>query len=195
MKFVLFGLIFGLSAVVQGQTVEVRPVDVIYGDEVYRGDHQVVLSSPDAVAIIPAEKAKPQKQLNVIVSADRTKASRLDEMELALREQQIYDEVNRRTEEAPFTVLFTGHIPEEIQQRRLSMMPEVGIFGDQADKLEQDQAILHPPEEQKADVGDFSVIEPGNRVMGTTPEDEEVAPEASAPPLSDEQKLEQLIGG
>lgn len=184
---------FASSAI--AQTVSVETVDVLYGNKVYRGQHQVVRSSPEEVAIIPAEKPQPDTTINMVVSASANKSSYLEESALAKREQEIYDEVNRRTRDALFTVLFTGNIPEEIQQRRLNMMPEVGIFGDQLDKLNADQQALNPEESVEPSEGEFTEVTPGNRVFGEPAP--QVAPES--PPnqaeMTDEQKLEQLIGG
>ncbi len=176
------------------QTITVEPVDVLYGNQVYRGEHQIVRSSPDTVTIIPAEQPNNQDIVNMVVSANPSKSSYLEMSKAAEREQEIYEEVNRRTREAPFTVLFTGNIPEEIQQRRLSMMPEVGIFGDQAEKLERDQAALNPEESVVPDEGQFSEVTPGNQVFGD-PESGATTEESQQAELSDEERLEQLIGG
>lgn len=181
------------------QTVTVEPVDVLYGNKVYRGEHQIVLSSADDVTIIPAEAPNNQDIVNMVVSSNPRKSSYLEESLAADREQEIYEEVNRRTREAPFTVLFTGNIPEEIQQRRLSMMPEVGIFGDQLEKLERDQQTLNPDDDSVSpDEGQFSEVTPGNQVFGdqapAAPASDASGTENQAE-LSDEQKLEQLIGG
>lgn len=180
-----------------GQSIQVQPVEVLYGDQIYRGEHQVVLSTPEDVTIIPAEKARDNAFRNMVVSANPSKLSYLEESKIAKREQEIYTEVNRRTEEAPFTVLFTGHIPEEIQQKRLSMMPEVGIFGDQLDKLKQDQSQLHPESESSnsPDEGQFSEVVPGNRVLGTPTPSQAAPTNTNQAEMSNEQKLEQLIGG
>lgn len=193
-KLMLLTTVAALPAM--AQTVTIESVEVFYGDQVYSGEHQVVYSTPDDVTIIPAEKPKRDVMANMVVSANPSQLSYLEESDIAQREQEIYREVNRRTEEAPFTVLFTGHIPEDIQKRRLSMMPEVGIFGDQLDKLEEDQAELHG----NADEGDFSEVIPGNRVMGEAPEGSSpVTPDQSGASadeqLSNEEKLERLIGG
>lgn len=186
-------------SVVYAQTITVEPVDVLYGNQVFRGEHQIVRSSPDDVTIIPAEAPNNQDIVNMVVSSNPRKSSYLEESLAADREQAIYEEVNRRTREAPFTVLFTGNIPEEIQQRRLSMMPEVGIFGDQLEKLERDQQALNPDDDPVVpDEGQFSEVTPGNQVFGgqapATPANDATGTENQAE-LSDEQKLEQLIGG
>lgn len=178
------------------QTVRVEPVEVMYGNQIYHGDHQVVLSSPEDVTIIPAEQPKNNVIANMVVSANPNKLSYLEESAIAKREQEIYREVNQRTKDSPFTVLFTGHIPEEIQQKRLSMMPEIGIFGDQKDKLDQDQSTLHPESNTALDDGDFTEVVPGNRIQPA----EQSSPVPDAAPinqaeLTNEQKLEQLIGG
>lgn len=178
------------------QTITQEPVEVLYGNRVYSGTHQVVNNTPDNVTVIPAEQPKHNVLANMVVSANPSQLSYLEESNIAKREQEIYSEVNRRTDEAPFTVLFTGHIPEEIQQRRLSMMPEVGIFGDQLEKLEADQAEING----NPDEGEFTEVIPGNRVMGEASLDgSPVAPNQEAAPegesLSNEEKLERLIGG
>ena len=176
------------------QTITREPVEVLYGNRIYSGEHQVVHNTPDEVTVIPAEQPKHAILANMVVSANPSRLSYLEESAISQREQDIYQEVNKRTEEAPFTVLFTGHIPEEIQQRRLSMMPEVGIFGDQLEKLEADQAELHGD----PDAGEFTEVIPGNRVMGelnTDPSVEPAQPADDAASLSKEEKLEKLIGG
>lgn len=176
------------------QTITIEPVDVLYGNQVYRGEHQIVRSSPEAVAIIPPEQPDNQEAVNMVVSSNPNKASYLEQARAAEREQAIYEEVNRRTREAPFTVLFTGNIPEEIQQRRLNMMPEVGIFGDQAEKLERDQAALNSKDSLVPDEGQFSEVTPGNQVFGD-PVPSEPPVDTQQAELSDEERLEQLIGG
>lgn len=130
--------------------------------------------------MIPAEKAKMTLGPNVVVTADGKGMSYLEENAIAEREQAIYDEVNKRTEEAPFTVLFTGNIPEDIQAKRLRMMPEIGIFGDQA------RVDDVPEDKVKPDVGDFSPIG-----KGVTP----AVNGAKGAPATDQEKLEKLIGG
>ena len=177
------------------QTISIEPVEVMYGNQIYHGEHQVVLSSPEDVTIIPAEQPKNNMLANLVVSANPNKLSYLEESAIAKREQEIYREVNQRTQDSPFTVLFTGHIPEEIQQKRLSMMPEIGIFGDQREKLEQDQAQLHPEDNLTPDEGDFTEVVPGNRIQPSA-EQMPAEPEAvNQAELTNEQKLEQLIGG
>ena len=148
-----------LPLMVAAQTVEIQPVDIIYGNQVVSGRHQVVLNSPGEVAI----------------------RSYFEQKVIAAREQAIYDEVNKRTQEAPFTVLFTGHIPDDIQEKRLRMMPEIGVFGEQLNKLEKTDAakVIAP------DSGEFSEIKPGATVPVSSSE-------ASG---SQEDKLEKLIGG
>ncbi|PYF84256.1 hypothetical protein DFP75_101281 [Marinomonas alcarazii] len=180
MKY-LIGLLCAVSLCVHAQTVERQPVEIIYGNQIIRSEHQVVLSSQEQVAVIPAEKAKMTLGPNVVITADGKGMSYLEENAIAEREQAIYDEVNKRTEEAPFTVLFTGNIPEDIQNKRLRMMPEIGIFGDQinADDRSSDKVV--------PDVGDFS------------PVGESAAPAsargAKGAPATDAEKLERLIGG
>jgi hypothetical protein len=179
MKYSL-GLFCAVSLFANAQTVERQPVDIIYGNQVIHTQHQVVISSQEEVAVIPAEKAKMTLGPNIVITADGKGMSYLEENVIAEREQAIYDEVNKRTEEAPFTVLFTGNIPEDIQAKRLRMMPEIGIFGDQA------KAEDVPADNVQPDVGDFSPIGKG------------VAPAASGAkgaPATDQEKLEKLIGG
>lgn len=190
-KTVFLSVLAATVPLLNAQTIKIEPIEVLYGNQVYSGQHQVVISSREDVTIIPAEKPKLNAIANMVVSANPSKLSYLEESAIAKREQEIYREVNRRTEESPFTVLFTGHIPEEIQQRRLSMMPEIGIFGDQKDKLEKDQAELHGGDTASAAEGEFSEVLPGNRVM---PGGSAEAPTDQAE-LTNEQKLEQLIGG
>ena len=179
MKYLL-GLLCVVSWFVNAQTIERQPVDIIYGNQVIHAQHQVVVSSQEEVAVIPAEKAKTTLGPNIVITADGKGMSYLEENAIAEREQAIYDEVNKRAEEAPFTVLFTGNIPEDIQAKRLRMMPEVGIFGDQA-KTE-DTSV----EKVQPDVGDFSPIG-----KGVTP----TASGAKSAPATDQEKLEKLIGG
>ena len=175
------GLLCTVSLFASAQTIEVQPVDIIYGNQVIRTQHQVVMSSQDEVAVIPVEATKSTLGPNVVISADVTGRSYLEENTIAEREQAIYDEVNRRTKEAPFTVLFTGNIPEDIQERRLRMMPEIGIFGDQV------KAVDVPSDNVTPDVGDFSPIGKGVSPVNATG--------AKSAPASDEEKLEKLIGG
>jgi|TARA_R110001606_G_scaffold74444_1_gene172435 hypothetical protein len=179
MKYSL-GLLCVVSWFVDAQTIERQPVDIIYGNQVIHTQHQIVVSSREEVAIIPAEKSKTTLGPNIVITADGKGMSYLEENAIAEREQAIYDEVNKRTEDAPFTVLFTGNIPEDIQAKRLRMMPEIGIFGDQA---KTDDASV---DKVQPDVGDFSPIGKG------------VAPAASGAkgaPATDQEKLEKLIGG
>lgn len=174
------GLFFVLPLCANAQTIERQPVDIIYGNQVIRAQHQVVISSQAEVAVIPAEKAKTTLGPNIVITADGKGMSYLEENAIAEREQAIYDEVNKRTEEAPFTVLFTGNIPEDIEAKRLRMMPEIGIFGDQA------KAEGASVEKVQPDVGDFSPIGKG------------VVPAASGAkeaPATEQEKLEKLIGG
>lgn len=177
------------------QTIQIEPVEVQYGDQLYIGQHQVVISSPEDVTIIPPEQPKLDHIANMVVSASPNKLSYIEESAIAKREQEIYQEVTRRTEESPFTVLFTGHIPDEIQQRRLSMMPEIGIFGDQREKLDKDQADLHGEETQTADAGEFSEVMPGERIQPSAKNEGSIEEPSNQAELTNEQKLEQLIGG
>ncbi|CUB02397.1 hypothetical protein [Marinomonas fungiae] len=198
-KITTFSLLTVTSATIPlyAQTIRIEPVEVMYGNQIFHGEHQVVLSSPEDVTIIPAEQPKNNMLANLVVSANPNKLSYLEESAIAKREQEIYREVNQRTKDSPFTVLFTGHIPEEIQQKRLSMMPEIGIFGDQKAKLEQDQAALHPEDNPTLDEGEFTEVVPGTRIQPTAEKSQ--APAESVPAnqaeLTNEQKLEQLIGG
>lgn len=190
MKKYLFCSLF-LSGWAFAQTVEIQAVDIIYGDQVIRGQHQVVLSSPEEVTVIPVEKdLQPAGAPNVVVSASGQQLSYLEESRLADNEQAIYEEVNRRTEENPFTVLFTGRIPDEIQEKRVRMMSDVGVF---AEHLREDETQASEPQQTSAiDPGDFSEISPdAPHESAPTPE---VAPQ-SLPQLSEEERLERLIGG
>lgn len=159
----------------EAQTIELLPIDIIYGNQLIRAEHQVVVSSPEAVSVIPVERVKSTLGPNIVITAEGSKLSSFEENSIAEREQAIFDEVNQRTEEAPFTVLFTGNIPAEIQEKRLRMMPEIGVFKDQIGggsiKVEQ------------PDVGDFSSVGKGGKPIGTSSK------------ASDEAKLETLIGG
>lgn len=190
MKSLMFVSVL-MAPAVYGQTVEVVPVDIIYGTQVIRGQHQVVKSSPENVTIIPVEPvAKPTGVGNVVVSAGAEQLSYLEQSKVADREQEIYEEVNRRTEENPFTVLFTGRLPDDIQEKRIRMMAEVGVFGDHLDEQESDPQSDVAEVEEKApvellDPGAFTEVSPAE--VG-----ESVESESS---MTDEERLEQLIGG
>ncbi len=160
---------------VGAQTIERQPIDIIYGNQIIRTEHQVVVSSPEVVSVIPVERVKTALGPNVVIAADGSSLSSFEENSIASREQAIFDEVNKRTEEAPFTVLFTGNIPEEIQERRLRMMPQIGVFRDQVGG---DSADVVQP-----DVGDFSSVGKSGAPIGTSSK------------VEDEAKLEALIGG
>ncbi|WP_240009701.1 hypothetical protein [Marinomonas algicola] len=185
----IFCLLIGVSNLSSAfsQEIQIRDIDVIYGNEVIRGKHQIVFSSPPEVGIVPAEKKKEfALGPNVIIGAKENSRSYLEMSAIAEREHEIYSEVNRRTEEAPFTVLFTGNIPAEIQAKRLQLMPEVGVFGDQLDKLEKDQAANQ--KDQLKDDGFIPENIPGVQVFGTGEAD-------TQNDNSDEAMLERLIGG
>lgn len=190
MKSLMFVSVL-MAPAVYGQTVEVVPVDIIYGTQVIRGQHQVVKSSPESVAIIPVEPvAKPTGVGNVVVSAGAEQLSYLEQSKVADREQEIYEEVNRRTEENPFTVLFTGRLPDDIQEKRIRMMAEVGVFGDHLDEQESEPQSDVAEVEEKApvellDPGAFTEVSPAEA-------GESVESESS---MTDEERLEQLIGG
>lgn len=196
-----------LPLIASAQTVVEKPVNIIYGNQVIHARHQVVLASPDDVTIIPAKKNKPTTEKpNVVVSPDGNSRSYLEENAIAAKEKAIYDEVNRRTEEAPFTVLFTGHIPDAIQEKRLRMMPEVGIFGDQLSKLNKNEQKRVEENEAsqgiKPDLGDFSAISPNGSVKSDAKTDPSEAKGravkddgASPSKMTQEAKLEKLIGG
>ncbi|ETI62448.1 hypothetical protein [Marinomonas profundimaris] len=175
------GLLAALSLCVNAQTIEVQPIDIIYGNQVIRTQHQIVVSSRDEVSIISAEKTIETLGPNVVVSGDGKGSSYLEENAIAEREQEIYDEVNRRTKDAPFTVLFTGNIPDDIQEKRLRMMPEIGVFGDQMRASEASDANAAPDE------GDFSPIGKNVSPDGVSG--------AKSAPVSAEEKLNKLIGG
>lgn len=193
----LFGLISLFPFYACAQTVELQPVDIIYGNQLIHSHHQVVLSSPDDVTIIPAQKKTVAEELgpNVVISASGERLSYLEENQIAKNEKAIYDEVNKRTEEAPFTVLFTGNIPEEIQEKRLRMMPEIGIFGDQLKKIETDeQENSSSHQKVSPDTGEFSAISPDLPTSTAKNKTTDVVP-AEKKKLTDEDRLEQLIGG
>lgn len=151
-----------MASCVHAQTVERRVVDIVYGDKVIRTTHQVVLDTELEVGVIRAEETKPEVATNVVITSSDTRLSYLEQNAAAMREQAIYDEVNRRTRDAPYTVLFTGHIPADIQKKRMAMMPEVGLFGDQKEKLLNNQGDITqeiglPADEKDAlNVGQFS---------------------------------------
>ncbi|MBJ7538504.1 hypothetical protein [Marinomonas transparens] len=183
-------LLWFLPLFVNAQTVEVNPVDIIYGDKIIHGRHQVVQNSSASVAVIPAEKPKLELEPNVVFSASGQGLSYLEEGAVSVREQAIYEEVNKRTDEAPFTVLFTGNIPEVIQEKRLRMMPKIGIFGDQLKKAESGKASESEVGEDVApDTGEFSAISPSGEQLPSVNESE------VSEPLTEAEKLERLIGG
>lgn len=183
----IIGVAFLYPLMTFAQTVEIQPVDIIYGNQVIHGRHQVVLNSPDKVAIIPAEQKKASPLgLNVVVTDTGDDRSYLERKTIAAREQAIYDEVNKRTKDAPFTVLFTGHIPDDIQEKRLRMMPEIGVFGDQLNKLDKAQGT-NTAQSNTLDTGEFSEVRPNNSGATSTTK--------SKPVATQEDKLEKLIGG
>lgn len=167
------------SSAVLAQTVERQPVEIIYGNQVIRAEHQVVLSSKEEVSIIPVDKTSQERKPNVVVSSNASEASYLEENAIAQREQEIYDEVNQRTKDAPFTVLFTGNVPEEIEERRLRMMPEIGLLNERGDTVS--------AEDVKPEVGDFSPIGQGVSPIPSGKSGESLQ--------SKQKKLEALIGG
>jgi len=174
------------------QKVIVKDVDIIYGNEVVSGKHQIVTASPAAVAIVPAEKKKEFRLgPNVVVGAESNGRFYLEESEIAEREQKIYREVNRRTKDAPFTVLFTGNIPAEIQAKRLQLMPEIGVFGDQLDKINKDRAGSQP--ENNMEQNEVFIPEniPGVQVFGS----DDPAKGGSNDQKNESELLEKLIGG
>lgn len=177
----LLGWLVIMPLFANGQTIELRPVDIIYGNQIIRSQHQVVVSSKGEVNVIPVDKVAALTKPNVVISSTGSQLSYLEEGAAAKREQAIYDEVNKRTEEAPFTVLFTGNIPEEIMERRLRLMPEMGIFGGQ------DQARSSSGGERAA-AGDFAPVGAARQPNANEAQNESA-------PLSDEERLERLIGG
>lgn len=162
-----------VSLFVDAQTIERQSIDIIYGNQVIHTEHQVVLNSQKEVSVIPVEQSVSTLGSNVVITADRTPFSYLEEDHVAEREQVIYDEVNRRTEEAPFTVLFTGNIPDEIQERRLRMMPKIDVSGDHVDPLSKVSNDATTP-----DVGVFSPVGKG------------ISPIRSGSFVSDEERVE-----
>jgi len=170
----VYGLLCIIPAVVNAQSIELKPVDIIYGNQMIRTEHQIVVSSPDEVAIIPVEEIKEIGPNIVIPAEGSSRLSSFEANSIAEREQEIYEEVNKRTKEAPFTVLFTGNIPDIIQDRRLRMMPEIELIEDTGG------GGFGSPDE-----GDFtSVGADDNGAISSGPISEE-----------DAAKLEQLIGG
>ncbi len=175
------------------QTAIIRDVDIIYGDEVVRGQHQIIVASPAEVAVVPAEKKKEfTLGPNVVVGDDSSGQFYLEESDVAEREQKIYREVNRRTKDAPFTVLFTGNIPPEIQAKRFQLMPEIGVFGDQLDKLNKDRAGNQTGEEETAKDAFIPENIPGVQIFGS---DENDPAKEGADAQSEDELLEKLIGG
>jgi hypothetical protein len=75
------------------------------------------------------------------------------------------------------------------------MMPEIGIFGDQKEKLERDQAELNGESTVAPDEGEFSQVTPGNLVQPPVEPAEVPEQRQDQAELTNEQKLEQLIGG
>ena len=71
---------------VQGvaQTISREPVEVLYGNRVYSGEHQVVHNTPEKVTIIPAEQAKHAVLANMVVSAHPNRLSYLEESAISL---------------------------------------------------------------------------------------------------------------
>ncbi|BFM48866.1 hypothetical protein [Marinomonas sp. THO17] len=176
MKPVNLALCF-FSSLCLAQTVERQPVEIIYGNQVIRAEHQVVLSSKEEVAVIPVDSAREEYKPNLVISPDASGLTYLEENAISEREQAIYDEVNKRTKEAPFTVLFTGNVPEEIEERRLRMMPEIGLLNESGENI---------TEEIQPDVGDFAPIGQGAIPL----------PSGGGESLkAKERKLEALIGG
>ncbi|MCV2402359.1 hypothetical protein OFY17_05590 [Marinomonas sp. C2222] len=125
MRYFLW-LVLWMPFFVIGQSIELREIDIYYGEEVIRSQHQVVESSPEEVSIIPVERQEKKLDQHIVLGGSGS-VSYVEEGKIAEREQAIYEEVNKRTKESPFTVLFTGHIPEEIQEKRLRVMPDFGL--------------------------------------------------------------------
>ncbi|MDB4837658.1 hypothetical protein OAH87_04240 [Marinomonas sp.] len=127
MKYFL-GLLLMTPFAVVGQTVELRGIDIYYGNEVIRTQHQVVESSSESVSIIPVEKDVPKLDQNIVLGGNGS-VSYVEEGRIAEREQAIYEEVNQRTKDSPFTVLFTGNVPQEIEERRMRIASDFGLGG------------------------------------------------------------------
>ncbi|MFT2111880.1 hypothetical protein [Marinomonas sp. 2405UD68-3] len=173
------------------QKVIVRDVDVIYGSEVVSGKHQIVIASPPEVSIVPAEKKKEfTLGPNVVVGSKTNGRFYLEESEIAEREQKIYREVNRRTKDAPFTVLFTGNIPAEIQAKRLQLMPEIGVFGNQLDKINKDRAANQTEEKAAEDDPVIPENVPGVQILGS-----DDPTKGDTEDQNEDALLEKLIGG
>lgn len=202
----IVGIICFLPLTAVAQKVVIQPVDIIYGNQVIHSHHQVVLDSPEKVDIIPAQKQKPSLTApNVVVTATGNDASYLENKAIAAREKAIYDEVNKRTQDAPFTVLFTGHIPDDIQEKRLRMLPEIGMFGDQLNKLEKNRGVSADSTSQndtskgaiKPNAGDFTEVSPAG-ISGSHPGSTSGTPASNnfpKPTATQQQKLDKLIGG
>jgi len=175
-----------ISATSSAQTVEERLVDIVYGEEIIRGTYQVVIDDEYDAHVIPYDRNDLESKIptNVVISSGRNKLSYIEAETLAEREAEIYEEVNRRTENAPYTILFAGRIPDHIQKERMKMMPEVGIFGTQLKKLDDNQGDLEMkvdhPDTQTPDLGEFLPIEAGGGSQSGT---------------AAESMLEDMIGG
>lgn len=183
----LYTLLLLVPTALSAQTIEERTVDVVYGDQIIRGTHQVVIDEYDA-HVIPYDADDLENDIpkNVVISSDSKTLSRIEESNLAEREAEIYAEVNRRMDDAPYTILFAGRIPPEIQKERLKALPEVGIFGRQLNKLENNQGDLEmtsdQPNTETPDLGEFMPIQAGG-AQGNTSQSEAAA------------MLEEMIGG
>ncbi|MCB5160664.1 hypothetical protein [Marinomonas algarum] len=184
-----FALLFVVPCVVNAQSVELQSVDIIYGDRVIHSQHQVVLSTDADITVIPAENAQNTLGPNLVISADGKTLPYLEQSQIAAREQAIFDEVNKRTDESPFTVLFTGTIPDEIQEKRLRMMPDIGVFADEVKGINKEPDLKPTVEEVMPDVGEFSAIDSSAVNAKSTQADD------IEPPASKEDQLEALIGG
>lgn len=161
-SFVVFALMTATTSF--AQTVEERLVDIVYGDEVIRGTYQVVIDDEYDADVIHYDQQDLENKIpsNVVINSGSGKLSYIETEALAEREAEIYDEVNRRTKNAPYTILFAGRIPEHIQKERMKMMPEVGIFGQQKAKLDNNQGNLELTEDTDVDVGEFLPIKTGS---------------------------------
>lgn len=189
MKYAL-GLFVAMPLLVHAQTIELQSVDIIYGNQIIRSQHQVVLSSPEDVAVIPAERAPLALGPNIVITSDGSMPY-LEEGNIAQREQVIFDEVNKRTDEAPFTVLFTGKIPADIEEKRIRMMPTIGIFADQPiiGNVPSSVSLL-------SETAPVELVKPD--AEGFAPVGTDLAPNvegAKQAPVTNEDKLEALIGG
>ncbi|TBR45086.1 hypothetical protein CBF23_000890 [Marinomonas agarivorans] len=171
MNKLFIAVTFAFASATFAQTVEERLVDIVYGDKVIRGTYQVVIDDEYEADVIPFDQQDVENKIpsNVVISSGDEQLSYIETQKLAEREAEIYSEVNRRTENAPYTILFAGRIPEHIQKERMKMMPEVGIFGQQRAKLNNNQGDLEVSSPNTGiDAGEFLPIETSSKKVSTS---------------------------